>query len=400
MEKAAVICSSTARVLHPRQGATQINAFEAAKRCKRYEPHLFSCAFAGRPLEEIVDGVNIHRIWSKPLEKTIFSLTHFKDPELIYVKKVADRMKKLGIRIAHVRNRPFYIPYLRKLLGRDAKIVLHEHNQNIADTLSHRQALEVLNAIDAYVGVSKFTMDYEITDRYPEFSNKSHYILNGVDVKKFRPVWERPKERELLRQKYGLTDSKVVLFVGAIRERKGIHYLVRAMKEVINKHPEAKLVMVGGSAKNIEPKDHFAAMVKNEAQALGGNVLDLGFVPSENISDTYLLADIFAGPSTWDEPFGLVFAEASASGLPVIASRRGGIPEVILEGKTGLLVDDPSDVDDLAGKIAYLLERPDIAKRFGEAGRRLMVEKFTWERVAKEIEDAYDKLVLKGAQNK
>jgi len=393
VEKAAVICSSTARVLHPQQGATQINAFEATRRYKRYEPHLFSCAFAGRPLEETVDGVNIHRIWSAPMERAIFSITHFKGPDFIYVKKVADRMKKLGIKIAHVRNRPLYVPYLRKLLGKDVKIILHEHNQNIADTLSRRQALEVLNAVDAYVGVSKFTMDYEITGRYPEFASKSHYILNGVDTQKFRPIWERPKERDLLRQKYGLTDSKVVLFVGAIRERKGIHFLVRAMKEVIKKHPKAKLVIAGGSAKNIEPKDHFAQTVKNEAQALGGNVVDLGFVSSENISDTYLLADIFAGPSTWDEPFGLVFAEASASGLPVIASRRGGIPEVILGGKTGLLVDDPADINDLSKKINYLLERPEVMRQFGENGRKLMADKFSWEGVAGEIEDLYDSLL-------
>jgi spore coat protein SA len=320
-------------------------------------------------------------------------MTRFKNPELLYVYKVAKWIKKLNIKIAHVRNRPLYIPYLRELLGRDVKLIIHEHNQNIADTLSQNSALDVLDAVDAYVGVSKFTMDYEITKRYSQFSNKAHYILNGVHIDKFGPIWERQAEAEQLRAKYKLGNSKVILFIGAIRERKGIHFLVRAMKEVIKKHPEAKLVVVGGSAKNIEATDPFAKMVRDEAKELGNNVLFLGFVPSTDIRQTYLLADIFAGPSTWDEPFGLVFAEASATGLPVVTSKRGGIPEIIRDNVSGLLVDDPSNTADLAEKINCLLDNPEIARKFGEAGRKIMADRFSWDRVANEIENLYDKLI-------
>jgi spore coat protein SA len=391
--KVAVICSATARIMHENQGATQINAFEATRRYKRYEPYLFSASYAGAPDREDVDGVHLIRIKSDPASRIIFALRYFKDPNLYYVNKVAQEIKRLGIKIAHVRNRPAYVPYLRSLLGNGVKIVLHEHNQNIADTMNERTALKILEAIDAYVGVSKFTMDHEITKKYPQFKDKAHFILNAVDVERFKPIWEREKERIELRAKYGLQHSKAILFVGAIRERKGIHYLVRAMKEVVKKHPEAKLIIAGGSAMNVEPKDAFAGQVKAEAAGLGDKVVYLGFVSSSKIPDIYLLADIFVGPSIWEEPFGLVFAEASASGLPAIASRRGGIPEIIQNGVNGLLLDDPADINALAEKISSLLEDPRLCSEMGRNGRKIMTEKFSWSRVAREIEALYDKLL-------
>jgi spore coat protein SA len=284
---------------------------------------------------------------------------------------------------------------LRKLLGPDAVIIIHEHNQNIADTMDEKKAMGILNDVDAYVGVSKFTMDYEITNKYPQFSEKAHYIRNGVNLEMFIPNWERMEERAKLRKKLGLSDNKVILFIGAIRERKGIHFLVRAMKDVIARHPEAKLVIVGGSAKNVEAKDPFAAMVRKEAEALGANCMYAGFVPSSEIKDMYLAADIFAGPSMWQEPFGLVFAEASASGLPVVSTVRGGIPEIIKNNVSGFLVNDPSDISSLSSAINRLLDDPMKAEEFGRAGRRLMESDFSWERVAGEIEDLYDSLIKK-----
>ena len=395
MEKVAVICSANSKLPHEKQGATQTNTFEAPKRYKRHEPYLFSSAFAGRPDEEILEGVHMKRIRSNLIDRILFAITHFKNSDHHYVYRVAEEIKKLKIKIMHVRNRPLYMPYLRKLLGKEVILILHEHNQNIADTLSKKTALSVLNSIDAYIGVSKFTMDHEITNKYPQFSHKSYYILNGVDTEKFGPVWERKEEALALRKKYDLQNSKVILFVGAIRERKGIHHLIKAMKRVILKHPEAKLIVAGGSAENIEPTDIFAKKVKKEAENLGENCRFLGFIPSSEIPKIYLLGDIFVGPSTWEEPFGLVFAEASASGLPVIASRKGGIPEIIQDGISGLLIDDPSNTDDFAEKIIYLLENEEIAIKLGQAGRKTIEEKFSWDRVADEIENLYAPLLKK-----
>jgi spore coat protein SA len=298
----------------------------------------------------------------------------------------------LSIKIVHVRNRPLYMPFLRYMLGKKVKLILHEHNQNIADTLSRSQAIEVLDSIDAYVAVSKFTYDFEITNKYPQYKDKASVILNGVNLDKFRPIWEQKDKVAALRKKYGLENSVTVLFTGAIRERKGVHLLVEAFKQVSAKHPEARLVIAGGDKDNLEAKDEYAKRLNESASSLGNNVIFTGYIPPTEINDIYLLGDIFCGPSTWEEAFGLVFAEASASGLAVIGSKRGGIPEIIMDGRTGLLAD-PADINDLAVKINSLIESPQLREALGRSARKYMEEKFSWKRAAEEIEALYDRLL-------
>jgi glycosyltransferase involved in cell wall biosynthesis len=217
-------------------------------------------------------------------------------------------------------------------------------------------------------------------------------ILNGVNLEKFRPVWEQKEKSLALRKKYGLENSIVVLFAGAIRERKGVHLLIEAFKQVSAKHPEAKLVIAGGDKDNLEAKDEYSKQLRTIAESLGNNVIFTGYIPPTEINDIYLLGDIFCGLSTWDEAFGLVFAEASASGLAVIGSRRGGIPEIIMDGKTGILVE-PTDINDIAIKLNGLIENPQSREQFGRAARKYMEENFSWDRVASEIEALYDKLL-------
>lgn len=383
MKPAATILPEGALHPHPRQGATQTGVEEATKRFKRYVPYVFSSHMAERPDIEKLDNVWQYRIRTNIPGKLLGRS---------YLYKAAQSIQKLGIGIVHVRNRPLYMPALRKLLGKDVKLVLHEHNQNIVDTLSEKQAMDVFGSIDSYVAVSKFTYDFEITNKYPRYKNISSVILNGVNLDKFRPVWEQKDRARDLRKQYGIENNKVVLFAGAIRERKGIHLLVDAFKKVVKKHPEAKLVIAGGDKDNLDPTDLFARRLRDSAAEILGNVIFTGYIPPDRVQDIYLLGDIFVGPSIWDEAFGLVFAEASASGLAVIGSRRGGIPEIILHNKTGIILNDPENTDDMAQKIIYLIESPSKCEELGRTARKYMEDNFSWDRVAGEIEDLYDKL--------
>ncbi len=380
--------------LHPhlRQGATQTGVEEVTKRMKKYTPYVFSSRMKGKSDVEMLDGVWQYRVKTNHIDKLLFPFYTLNSPYYLYAYKVAQLINKLDIKIVHVRNRPLYMPFLRYMLGKKVKLILHEHNQNIADTLSKKQSIEVLDSIDAYVAVSKFTYDFEITNRYPQYKDKACVILNGVNLEKFSPVWEQKEKALALRKRYGLENSTVVLFAGAIRERKGVHLLVEAFKQVSAKHPEAKLVIAGGDKDNLEANDEYAVKLKESASALGNRVVFTGYIPPAEISDIYLLGDIFCGPSIWDEAFGLVFAEASASGLAVIGSKRGGIPEIIMDGKTGLLVD-PTNINELAGKINSLIESPELRDQLGKAARKYMEAKFSWDRVAEEIESLYDKLL-------
>jgi len=377
---------------HPRQGATQTGVEEVTKRFKKYTPYVFSSQMNERPAVEELDEVWHYRIKTNHLDKLLFPFYTLNSPYYLYAYKAAQMISKLDIKIVHVRNRPLYMPFLRYMLGKKVKLVLHEHNQNIADTLSKKQAVEVLDSIDAYVAVSKFTYDFEITSKYPQYKDKACVILNGVNLDKFKPVWERKDNAAALRKKYGLENSIVVLFAGAIRERKGVHLLVDAFKQVSAKYPNAKLVIAGGDKDNLEAKDEYAKKLKESASSLGDKVIFTGYIPPTEMDNIYLLGDIFCGPSIWDEAFGLVFAEASASGLAVIGSKRGGIPEIIMDGKTGLLAD-PTDINDLAGKLDTLIGSSQLREEYGRAARKYMEEKFSWDRVADEIEALYDKLL-------
>jgi len=107
-----------------------------------------------------------------------------------------------------------------------------------------------------------------------------------------------------------------------------------------------------------------------------------------NLAKIYGAMDICAMPSCFDEPFGMVALEASGYGLPVVASRRGGLPEIIEEGVTGFLFDS-SKPDELASKIAWLSEHPEIAKKMGAAGRKRALRLFTQEKMAAEFESLF-----------
>ena len=194
----------------------------------------------------------------------------------------------------------------------------------------------------------------------------------------------------VLSNKYG---RKNILFIGAIRERKGPHLLVNAMTQVIKKHPDAVLIIGGGSTVHTNATGAYAEKIFRAAEQFKGNIRILGFVQPSEVPDTYLLGDVFAAPSIWDEPFGLVAAEASSCGLPVVASKCGGLPEIIKDKETGLIVDDPENIDELAQKIVALLDDRALAEKYGKAGRALMEKEFTWNRVAKENEELFRKLL-------
>ena len=115
-----------------------------------------------------------------------------------------------------------------------------------------------------------------------------------------------------------------------------------------------------------------------------------GFVPHENMNLTYLIGDIFAAPSQKAEGMPMVLLEASACGLPLVATRLGGIPEVVQDGHNGLLLDRPQDPEELAGKIVSLIENQDLARRLGRQARERAQEHFSWPHIARQQEAVYD----------
>jgi glycosyltransferase involved in cell wall biosynthesis len=167
--------------------------------------------------------------------------------------------------------------------------------------------------------------------------------------------------------------KKNILFVAVTWERKGGPDLVKAFQQVLIAHPDATLTIVGCSPKLNIP-----------------NCDVVGRVPLEEVNRYYEKASVFCVP-TRKEAFGIVILEAFAHGLPVIAPEIGAIPSIVLNDKTGYLVK-PGDIEHLSKLLIDLIENPEKCQTLGENGRRLVLEKYTWEKVgveiAKHIKDA------------
>ena len=195
--------------------------------------------------------------------------------------------------------------------------------------------------------------------------------ITGWRPSAFASIWDQDAPRQQVREHYGLGDEPTVLFAGKLRESKGVHILVRAMTRVWEAAPRTVLVLVGGTEYGrgrTTRETPFMAQLRRDLAGAPGRVVLTGFIPPADMPRAYLLGDVFVGPSQIEEGLGLVFLEAAAAGLPIIATRQGGIPEVVRDGFNGLLLGQKDDAAELAAKIIGLLGDAPLRKTLGPAG--------------------------------
>lgn len=198
---------------------------------------------------------------------------------------------------------------------------------------------------------------------------ESIIIPNGVNVHRFHP----PKNE---------VDTSLVLFVGRLVHRKGVHVLIKAFSRVVEEEAEAKLLIAGEGY--MKP---FLQMRVKQLK-LEGKIKFLGKISEEKLANVYRSSRIVVIPSLYRESFGMVALEAMASGRPIIATRVGGLPEIIQDGKNGFLTP-PGDHEKLAEKIVQLLSNPKMANEMGFLGRKIAVENYSWDTVAEQIVNVY-----------
>ena len=242
---------------------------------------------------------------------------------------------------------------------------------------------KLMNRSDALIAVSKYTVD-ELTELYGIDEKKIHVIYNGVDVQKFKP---RPDRTEL-RRDFGLeAEKKIVLFVGRLYHRKGLEILLRSIPPVLQEFSDVKFVISGKGFKEKEES------LRNLAKQLDieDHVTFMGYVPDEKLPNLYSASDIFVLPAIY-ENFPFAILEAQATGLPVISTKVGGIPEFLVDNENGFLID-PGDSAQLTQRVLALLQDPKLAKEMGMRGRKLIEEKFSWRLITNQVIDLYHKLL-------
>lgn len=254
-----------------------------------------------------------------------------------------------------------------------------------------------IEAADAVIAVSA-GMKKDIMSCYDVPASRIHVIHNGIDLAEYR----RSSSTAALR-KHGIDPARpYVLFVGRITRQKGIIHLVNAIPHI---DPEAQVVLCAGAPDTKEIAAEMAAGVARIKKSRKNVIWIEKMLPKSEVIELYSHAAAFCCPSIY-EPFGIINVEAMACGAPVVASAVGGILEVVVHGKTGLLVPfqvrrdgtyeprDPKKFSrDLAASLNKVLRDPSLRRKFAAAGRLRAETQFSWAGVAKKTHALYRSLV-------
>lgn len=247
----------------------------------------------------------------------------------------------------------------------------------------HRKS--VVNGVDGFFPVSHYTGTLLEADGVP--SDRIHVANNGTNPERFALGDRTPETLQAWRQAHGLGQGPLLLTVSRIVERKGIDLVLRAMPALLQSFPTLRYAVVGGGPE-LENLENLAIEL-----GVSDNAHFLGKIPEEDLLTAYHACDIFVMPARLVYPsvegFGLVFREANACGKPVIGTRSGGIPDAIVDGETGLLID-PDDLEALIESTLTLLRDPEAARAMGQKGKTLVETKGTWSHVADQILDTME----------
>ncbi len=280
------------------------------------------------------------KIRKKPL---VITLHGFHPDYLAFMKNISP--------IEEMRLMPYFKAIAQRSLKiADAIIVLTPHEKNILQSYYHIPA------------------------------EKIAIIPNGINLQDFLNA---PITKEL-RKRYHLMEN-VILFVGAIRKEKGLLNLFHAIPSIIKEFPQTSFVLIG--------KDWgFKKYLQQEGKRLGieNHINFLGSVKTSLLREALGCCDVFVNPSAY-ESFSIVLLEAMASGKPVVATNVGGIPHLVRNGKTGIIVNY-GDPEGIADAIKKLLSNSELRRQMSENGVQL-AKKYDWEKIVSQIERLYEKIL-------
>jgi len=307
---------------------------------------------------------------------------HFKIVRLpiqYYWHKVIQYAKKRHFDIIQIDNRPEMVPLFKKHFP-STRILLNLHSLTFMSKLNTPQQRKVMQHTDAVLCNSHYIKQHYRTI-FPPFAKKVHAIHLGTDVNRFR--LPTAAEKEQIRSRYAVNKTYNLLYSGRIIPKKGIGLLIKSASLVKKKYPPIHVILVGPCSRSYRNKQLRMARRLHVPLTFTGNM------PPSTMHHAYWLGDCLISPTQFKEAFGLVNVEAMASGLPVIASHRGGIPE-ILNGQNGITIRDYQNPQAFAKAILSLISLPSLRKKLIEAGYQTAHNRFSWSRVARDYEHLYE----------
>jgi spore coat protein SA len=313
--------------------------------------------------------------------------------EKTYIDQVIAELLGLEPDIIQIENRPRFARAVRLAMPK-AKIILFMQSTLFLSRphIGREELLTCLEAADVIVVNSQYLQDY-LLQEFNGLSSKITVNHLGVDINQFQPKWHQEEKAaaELLRKEWGVNDKKVLLYVGRLVEIKGVHHVLEAMPEIIKADPSIVLFIAGSTLSPTSSNLEYVEELEKLAEKVKEHVTFTKFIPHNEIHKWFQMADLLVVPSV-AEPFGLVNVEAMAVGTPVIATNSGGIPEIVDDGKTGILIQPERVHEELIWKIVRLFKNPADLMKMGVKSVKKVRAHFTWSHTAQRQLALYRKL--------
>jgi len=343
--------------------------------------------------------------WLSAPARRLYGLRDVREPwfasslyQLAYAVSAARAFRAEACDLVHIHNFSQFVPIVRRL-NPQAKIVLHMHCDWL--TQLDREMIDGrLNHADAIIGCSEF-VTANIRARFPHYADRCMTVYNGVDSGQFHPNGKRPRP----------SHGGRIIFVGRISPEKGVHVLLEAFERVAALRPDASLEIIGPEA--VAPMEYIVNLsndpiVRGLRRFYGGSgyldylrrrvrgplvgrVSFAGELPHSAVVERLRHADLCVVPSVGGESFGIPAVEAMATGLAVVASRVGGLTEIVEDGVTGQLTE-PENPSALAQSLLRLIDDSTLAQKMGCAGRQRAKQLFSWRAISETLRTLYLKI--------
>ncbi len=310
------------------------------------------------------------------------NVKHKHDPRhFTQIKKII-KNEKIDILHAHIWNPAscryaFFAASASKI-----PVITTEHDPFRLSPIKNSFKQLVLKKTARIIAISKNNKEL-LAKLYPKHKSRIHLIHNGIDTIWWQSQLLRFTQSDLQRIKkdvfHAAPDTLMLITVAELHERKGLEYLIRAIPAIAEKFPNTKLAIVGDGKNG----NSLLGLIKK--LKISRHIILLG--RRRNIPFLLKSSNIFILPSL-REGFGLVNLEAMITPLPVVASNVGGIPDIVVDGKTGILVE-PENSQMLGEAISYLISHPDKRQSLAKNAQDRVFEKFSAEKMAEEYEKVY-----------